>query len=243
MFKGDKVRIILSDVASKGIYEEIDMCFVGGGATVLAFSEVGKESLVYAFIPRLVFLDGSEGEDTAKDTLVVAYEHAPNNPYLPRIEFLESCYVSGPELNKTCKIYKMPHYRDLRQSDHRAWVDMKILHKLRADGMRMVYDRYRAETNGSPSMTFLGNEAAKMTVELAKEKLIKKNPALVEALEHLYHGIIEQGRPGLTFEFNRRNVGVDRAGNLVMRDPVYDSDITVRIKKDRKKREENGNSD
>lgn len=237
MYKGDKASLRVGSSR-----DEIPMTFVGGGATVLAFSEVGKENLVYLFVPNILFLDASDAEDTAKDVLVEAYTHAPNNPYLPRIEYLTYCFVGGPELGKYCKIYKMPYYRDIKQSDKKAWLDMKVLHKLRADGMRIAYDKYRKEVGKSPSMTFLGNEAAGFTVELAKEKYSKKNPALVESLESLYRGIVSMGRMGLTFEFNRRNVGVDRAGNLVLRDPVYDSEITTTIKRDRRAREENADN-
>jgi hypothetical protein len=230
MFKGDMVTIKVGDSA-------VPMTFVGGGATVLAFSEIGKENLVYVFVPDIEFLNGDKTVDLAKDVLASAFESDPANPYLPRVEALSFTYVAGPELDKFCNIYKMPFYRDIRQSDKKAWVEMKILHKLRADGMRQVYKEYEDETGNSPSMTFLGNAAAKRTCELAKVKLSKKNPALFGALERLSWATCGMGRPGLTFEFNKRNVGVDRAGNLVLRDPIYDADITVKIKRDRREKE------
>jgi len=230
MYKGDKATLTVGN-------ETIPMVFVGGGATVLAFSEVGHENLVYVFVPELVFMDGERAEDFAKDVLVEAYQSDPANPYLPRVEYLRTAFVDGPELGKVCKIFKMPHYRDLRMSDRKALVDMKILHKLRADGMRQIYDDYKCLTGNSPSMTFLGNAAAERTRELAVEKYSKKNPAMVAAIVHLEQAIFNRGQAGLTFEFNKRNIGVDKAGNLVMRDPVYDSEITVKIKRDRRAKE------
>lgn len=231
MFKGDKFEIKVSNTT-------IPVVFVGGGATVLAVSEIGFEHLVYVLMPDLVFNDGYQTQDLAKDVLVDAYSGNPGNPYLPRIDFIMDTYVAGPELDKMCRIYKMPYYRDIRQSDKKAWLDMKRLHKYRADGMHQVYEEYTQDTGNDPSMTFLGNEAAKRCLALASQGL--KNKALLDALLRLYVALQSKHRPGLTFEFNKRNVGVDQAGNLVLRDPVYDSDITVRIKKDRK---QNANQD
>jgi hypothetical protein len=231
MLKGDRVTIRVGEY-------KVPMVYVGGGATVQAYSELGREDLVYSFIPEVIFMDGARATDMSKSALVDAHENDPANPYLPRVEAILPIYVEGPELNRLCDIYKMPFYRDVRQSDRKAWLDVKILHKLRADGMRQVYAEYEKETGSSPSLTFLGNAAAGRTVSLAKAKLKKKNPALVSALECLYESIIRYGRPGLTFEFNRRNIGVDRSGNLVLRDPVYDSEITTRLKKEKHSKEE-----
>jgi hypothetical protein len=178
MLKGDRATVTVAGI-------QVPMVFVGGGATVLALSEVGKENLVYVFVPEVTYLNGETETDFAKTVLAVAHEADPANPYLPKVEEMQKVHVDGPELNKICNIYKMPFYRDIRQSDKKAWLDMKILHKLRADGMRQVYAEYAEETGNSPSMVFLGNAAAKRTVELAKVKLSKKNPALAAALEHL----------------------------------------------------------
>lgn len=210
--------------------QKIPFVFVGGGGTTLAFSEEGFPSVVYLFVADLQFLDGSTDEDMSKDVLAEAYLSAPGNKYLPQIEFLKRTYVAGPELNKNCKIYKMPFYDDIEQSDAEAWLEMKVLHKLRSDGKVQVKSEYRESTGKSPSLSFLGNNAAARTLELAK---LKENKEMAQALEAMYKSIATKARPGMTFEFNKRNIGVDNDGRIVLRDPVYDSAITVKILKDR----------
>jgi len=225
METGDKVFLVANS-------EALSCYFVGGGATVLCFIPEGAIDTVYLFLADLSFNDGYRMIDTAKDVMVSAYNLSKENKYLPKIEFLNRAFVEGEELNKDCNVYKMKFYKDLSPSDKKAWIDMKILHKLRADGMREVLDDYRKKTGKPASLTFLGSEAAKRTVSLARTKL-KKNKEMVQALESLYAGICSQSDPSLTFEFNKRNVGVDEDGHLIMRDPVYSADITVRIKADR----------
>jgi len=230
MVEGDKISISI-----KGYTETFT--FIGGGATVLCFALPSEPGVVYLFVGDLLFNDGSTDEDKAKDAMVSAYSNGKLNPYLPKIKYVTKTYVQGEELNKSCKIYKMIYYRGLERSDKEAFVTMKVLHKLRADGMKDVYEDYRKKTGKVPSLTFLGNFAAKRTLTLAKQKL--KNKKLVQALALLYAGIIEQNKPGLTFEFNRQNVGVDTEGHLILRDPVYCAEISVKIKRDRRASEVN----
>lgn len=210
--------------------QKIPFVFVGGGGTTLAFSEEGFPSVVYLFVADLQFNDGSTDEDMSKDILAEAYFSAPGNKYLPQIEFLKRTYVAGPELNKDCKIYKMPFYDDISESNSEAWVEMKTLHKLRSDGKVQVKNEYREAEGKTPSLSFLGNKAAERTVELAKTK---ENKEMAQALEAMYKALATKGRPGITFEFNKRNIGIDKDGRIVLRDPVYDSAITVKILRDR----------
>ncbi len=223
MVKGQKVTLAIGS-------RFVDMVWVGGGATTMAYHEDGFKNTVYLIVADLAFKDGSTDIDTAKDVLVDAYNRAPRNRYLPKIEYLGRTYVSGPELDKNCKVYKMPFYRDLKMSEKALWVEVKKLHMARAKSMKYEYDAHRKATGERPSMTFLGNKAAKSAGIMAKKA---NNSELMEALACLYWAVEKNGREDLTFEFQKSNLGVDSRGHLVLRDPVYCSKISVAIKNDR----------
>jgi len=202
---------------------------LGAGQSVFAFTRQ-DDQYVWLVVPEHKFKDGTVAEDMSKDVLVEAYKKAPDNPYLPAIEYVGADIVFGhPELDgRYSKIYKMKYYRDLTREDDSQWMEMKRLHKVRAEGKNYVYDIYTS-MGQEPSMTFLGNKAARFALIVAK----KLDPKLQEAMKLLYDALILMGKDGLTFEFNLRNVALDENNHLVLRDPVYDSDITVRIKRDR----------
>lgn len=223
MIKGQKVKLEIEGVFKSYI-------FIGAGATAYAFRHPDKEGQVIVFIPDLKFKDGSSLEDTTKDTLAKAYKQNKANPYLPKIEYIGRLFVDGPELNRFCKIYIVPFYRDIKKSDKAAWIETKKLHKIRDDSMHQIRDAYEVATGKEPSLTFLGNKAAKRACSLGKEKL---NILLWSALKSIYDNI-NTNCLGVTFEFNKKNVGIDDSGHLILRDPVYDSEITVHIKEDRK---------
>ncbi len=234
MEEGDKLIIEVGN-------QSTPVVFIGGGGTTLAFSEEGLPSIVYLFVADLRFNDGSEDEDFSKDVLAEAYSKAPNNPYLPEIAFIKRAFVNGQELNKSCKIYRMPFYRDIEESDVKAWLEMKSLHKIRSDGKIESKKKYHQETGEKPSLVFLGNEAVKKSVEFAQHRLVN-NPELVEALEVLGESLVNKNRKGLTFEFNKRNMSVGEEGHLVLRDCVYDAEITVKILRDRQENGEKNDS-
>ena len=224
MIKGDLVTLDFFGVQTK-------LIFLGAGQSVFAFQN--DPEIVYLIVPEHRFKNGEVLDDLSKDVLVDAYIASKGNPYLPEISYLGADLVNGhPELdNRYSKIYKMKYYRDLTPADKALWLEMKQLHKVRADGKNAVYEAYEKKTKNNPSLTFLGNEAAKISVLLNNKHL---SITLKAALMHLYEALASKNRDGLTFEFNLRNVGVDETGHLILRDPVYDSDITVRLKNDRK---------
>lgn len=125
----------------------------------------------------------------------------------------------------------MLYYRDLEESDMELLPEVFILQKLRSDGKIAVKDQYRRATGKKPSLSFLGKGAVKASVAMAKLKY--GNAKFVEALEALKDSLDHKENPGLTFEFNRRNLGVSEEGHLILRDCVYDSKITVDILADR----------
>lgn len=223
MIKGQKVILGIHG----GLTERYK--FIGAGATAYAFTKLDDGNIVYVFIPDITFKDNSSFEDTTKDTLVSAHDKNKLNPYLPEIQYIGRMFVDGPELGRMCKIYKMPFYRDIKKSDKFAWVEMKRLHKVRDDTMHQMYDIFKMTTGKKGSLTFLGNKAAKLACVVGKGKL---NVMLWSALKSIYDNI-KQGHLGVTFEFNRKNLGIDINGHLILRDPVYDAEITVAIKNER----------
>lgn len=226
----------IGDKVSLGFFDDhYDFTFIGAGQSVFAFTRPeDATNEVWLVVPEHRFKDGSVFEDVSKDILVEAHKAAPDNPYLPSIDFCGADVVFGhPELDGVyAKIYRMKYYRDLIREDNEQWIQMKWLHRVRSVGKNIAYDAHKAVGGQDPSLSFLGNEAVKLSLESYGDKLDK---TLVEALTHLHNSIISRNNPGLTCEFNLRNMGVDENGHLVLRDSVYDSSLTVRIKEDRAK--------
>jgi hypothetical protein len=224
MIKGQKVKLEFRGNKSPFI-------FIGGGATTLAFSPIDDRKKVILIIPDIKFKDGTSLEDTTRDSLVKAYAYNKVNPYLPTIRYMGREFVGGPELNTFCKVYEMPFYRGIRRSDKTQWLELKLLQKVRDDSYHMVHEDYWNKFKKKPSMTFLGNEAAKAALFLAKYKL---NLLMYLALRTLYM-FIDKKHLGITYEFNKSNVGIDEySGHLVLRDATYDAEITTKIKKERR---------
>jgi hypothetical protein len=224
MEKGDKVSLFFFE-------SHQDFIFLGAGQSVFAFTMSGDDKNVWLVVPEHRFESGEIVDDVSKDVLCDAYKSGQGNSYLPEIYYVGSDIVFGhPELNGVySKIYKMKYYRDMVREDKDQWMMMKQLHKVRSDGKNSVYEIQKALGGPEPSLTFLGNKAARISLSMSG----KLNKSLVEALGHLYDGMVSKNRDGLTFEFNLRNVGIDGDGHLVLRDPVYDSSITVKLRKER----------
>lgn len=194
--------------------------FLGEGSFAQCFLDMADGKNVFLVVP-----DSEFGVDQSKELLVEAYD---GNPYLPKI----SKWGTSNFLNKTCRIFLMPHYRDVTVDDP-AWIEMKKLHKVRDDALNETYEKNRKATGKRGSMTFLGNKMSALVVKKAKAK--KLNPQLVKALSGLYKEMVKHG-PGMAFEFNKNNIGCDDQGHLVLRDPVYDARMVVDIKKAMRKR-------
>ena len=210
--------------------------FIGAGATAYAYRIEGDLSQVYVFIPDIKFRDGASMEDTTKDTLAKAKLANPLNPYLPNVVKIGREFVTGHELNRMCKIYTMPFYRNIKKSEKKQWLEVKKLQKIRDDGMKEVFAVLKKKYKVKPSMTFIGVQAAMRSCLLAKEKV---NVLLYAALKTLYQ-YIDKSNPGVTFEFNKNNVGIDpRDGHLVLRDPLYDSAITSAVHKETRELKQN----
>jgi hypothetical protein len=211
-----------------------DLEFLGSGASVWAFTDKRSPEDVILIVPDFKY--GVVGEtyvDVAKDVLVKAFEIGKGNKYLPRIRHVGDDYVTGhPDLERYAKIYEMRYYRDIKRSDKEAWLEMKRLHKIRDVGMHDMYEIYENATEKPASMTFLGNKAAKRTVSLGKDKV---NKELHEALVILYESLSSFGKEGLTFEFNARNIGLDTDGQVILRDPVYDAQLSILVKQENRR--------
>jgi hypothetical protein len=227
MITGQQVK--LEFLGKEGRYK-----FIGAGATTYAYRGNNELSEVLLVVPDLKFKDGTSMEDTTKDTLCKAYAANKINPYLPQIRFVAHTFVAGPELNTACKIYVMPFYRGIKKNDKQQWLDAKRLQKVRDDSYHAIYKSYSKRTGKRPSMTFLGNESAYAACCVAKEKL---NVFMYSAMKTLFD-CIDKNHIGVTFEFNKRNLGIDGiTGHLVFRDPVYDSELTTKIKQERRDNE------
>jgi hypothetical protein len=194
--------------------------FIGEGSFAMAFLDLQDNDSVYLIVP-----DSEFGEDKAKNVLADAYF---DNPYLPKVEFFGYAQVLGKE----SRVFVMPYYQDISVKDP-AWIEVKKLHKIRDDCMHETTSMYKAKTGERGSLTFLGHDMNGRIVKRAKEK--KLNPDLVKALKALHETAKKTTSPGMSFEFNKDNVGVRKDGQLILRDPLYDAEMAVEIKDAMKK--------
>jgi hypothetical protein len=208
-----------------------DLVFIGYGQTAYAFVDTLDAEWVWLVVPEYRMASGESVSDCSKDVLCEARAMLPDNPYLPDIEYRGSDFVEGlPEVQGLyCRLYRMRHYGNLiRGQFSEAWADMKYLHSIRIKGKNSAYDEGARQGHAVQSLAFLGNEAARLTVYLSGGV----NFQLSDALKALYICIMRKSRPGLTFEFGLKDLGVDSRGHLILRDPVYDAEITSNRRKE-----------
>lgn len=126
-----------------------------------------------------------------------------NHVHVPTIEYVDThCEVT---------VWKMPFYQPLASKYTEAWAQAKELMRVTADANALIQQRNRKIHH-----TDLGYQMARYVCDTANIPEL-----LRDALEEMIEKAKNYGE-GVTFEFSRRNLGVDEQGRLILRDVLYD---------------------
>lgn len=120
-----------------------------------------------------------------------------DSTHVPKIEWVQS--------NGEIEVYKMPFYEPIKTSHKAAWADLRLLRKLWDEIPPVKGIAWNSDRNW---------ELVKRLRALSKE-------SLADAIEAIQNEIGNYGSE-CTFEFSRRNIGVDESGNIVLRDVCFD---------------------
>ena len=110
------------------------------------------------------------------------------------------------------EVYRSPFYATVRAADESAWMWFRRLEAARDAAWQKVMVR-RNEPWSRP--LYCGVDVMQETIEATEGGPIRR------ALEELRDASANYGS-SYTFEFAKRNLGVDTAGRLILRDVVFD---------------------
>jgi hypothetical protein len=139
---------------------------------------------------------------------VIAEWVCEENPHLPKIERLEDITIKG----KDYKIYTMPYYENISANHRLAWNILKALEA----AVEKVEPKYWF----SKPMACYGLYFNQDVIKEAKGKVPE---SVTDGLTILNDAASNYGS-GITFEFGKRNIGVDNHGNIVFRDIIFDAE-------------------
>lgn len=166
----------------------------------------GQFSTAYRSIddPNVVYLLTNED-----DNIREIYRHITNK-HIPQMELLEQNVYIG---RKYVNVWKMPYYKPIKKSDP-CWKQYKTLYDAWQEIYTPLISAYFYKKQYSD-----GFMAAEQFLQILEEKSIIDQD-LLYALERINVWSSCYGS-GYIFEFQKRNVGVDQDGNLVLRDVIF----------------------
>lgn len=166
----------------------------------------GDFSTAYRSIdnPNVVYLLTKED-----DHIREIYAHI-DHQNIPTFELIaQGVYIRGKYVN----IWKMPYYKPIKKSDP-CWEQYKTLYNAWQDIYIPLLSAYFYKKQYND-----GFMAAEQFLQILEDKRII-DQEMVCALEQLKTWSSCFGS-GYIFEFQKRNVGVDQDGNLILRDVVF----------------------
>ncbi len=184
--------------------EKIHVELIGKGR----FSEAWKNGANVYVITR----EREWGTDYSKEML---YRLDSDNPHIPKVEMI------GELSRCRSNVYKMPLYQALEAKHKEAWQQFKELAKLREQAWKEVFIDGR-EWNKLFNY-HLGIMMCQRFCDLVQTSVIVPE-TLKEALEELTNEISNYG-DSWVFEFAKRNLVVDKNGNLVLLDCLFDMEV------------------
>lgn len=159
--------------------------------------------------------------DPMKDAMaeIRRYEGQGDNPHIPLIERV------GYDDKTDANIYLMPLYDKLTAQHKQAWKDSKILQD--------VLDNSRAEVlRTTPIGRRLDYQKVGYTLIENLKSEARLSAGIVDALTEMFDwamNYVSGGEVGI--EFNKANLSVDKQGNLVLRDVLFDAELLERYRK------------
>ena len=177
--------------------------------------QIGKGTFSTAYLtseasPRVLIVTKEESLD--KEMLADAYESAPRNPHLPKVERFGS-------MTDGRTVWAMPLYKaPLRKADDpKGWAEYLALKTCKEASWRSNQTGY--DNNWTTYQCAVG---------------ARLRPAMLEALEILMSTAANYSNE-FTFEFSPRNLATDAKGNLVLLDMLFDRDVLRRLRAQRAK--------
>lgn len=177
--------------------KEIEATYLGKGRHATAYR---AGDTVYLF----VFDEGEHMKEA------LALFGPDDSPHVPKITTHEEQHARG----KYLKVYSMPFYRNITAKDADAW---KILKTLADAAERIIREKYMF--NEKPLHQW-GQYFMNDVIDATRGQI---PDSVTEALQSIADAGANYGM-GIAFEFGKRNIGVDDAGNIVFRDIIFDSE-------------------
>lgn len=182
---------------------------VDGKAFEAEYLGAGHHARAYRAGDTVYLFVHGEGE-CMKDAVA---EWCSDMPHVPVVKRHDETRVRGREY----RVYSMPYYRNVTAKDASAWAVLRTLSEA-AERIR------RAKYMGDRPLTTWGIYFAQDVIEDTRGKVPE---SVSEALTELMNAGSNYGS-GVTFEFGRRNIGVDAEGRIVFRDILFDAEKVYR---------------
>lgn len=177
--------------------EKFEAEFLGRGHYCTAYR---RGDVVYCFV--------TEGE-YMKDVIYEQFDHEKPTPHIPAIDRHAEQFTRG----KYLKVYSMPFYPNATAKDKDAW---PVLVTLRKAAERIFSEKYGWKAPLAVNGAYFNRDIIEATRGEVPE-------SVSEALQELADAAGNYGC-GVSFEFGRRNIGVDTQGRIVFRDILFDAE-------------------
>lgn len=175
--------------------DQLPVVKIGAGQFARVYATLGPRPVVYVIVP-------DERNDMAKDVMAQAWRRAPS-PHLPSIERV------GDTIDAA--VYRMPFYKTpLRAGDWpETWKGMRLLQScaLKARAASPMWSR--------------GWDDYSHKMDVTVDCVMRHDRRLGHALS-VIRDAADDISPDFEFEFSPRNLATDKAGILILLDPVYD---------------------
>jgi hypothetical protein len=178
-----------------------------GDGTELAVHYLGRGAHATAYQHGLTVYLLVDEDDNMKEALELFVPDG--TPHVPPVKRLGTVCKRG----KCRNVYTMPYYRTVTAKDKEAWAVVKLL-----ESTRLELHRTRFVATGK-CLSVYGIELMYEVIQATRTKVPE---SVTEALEALSYAGSNYGC-GVTFEFGRRNIGVDERGGVVFRDVLFDA--------------------
>lgn len=205
---------------------------------VLTLERLGKGMFHTCYVDRTkgevysVTIERESGSDFSKEILSNPQLGCggTDNPHLPKVEYLD-------ELDKGNRVYRMPLYFPLKAANRGAWAQFKALEAARRRAWNEVMEEQGLRGWGAkPKMRMVD---IGYLVNRRTEKLLMLEPSVPEPLQDAIHELTEAAGSygeGYCLEFSRKNCMIDKAGNLILLDCLFNLEAVEGIRNAQRKR-------
>jgi hypothetical protein len=176
--------------------KKLDAEFLGQGHYAKAY-RVGDD--VYLFVTECYMKEAIEGIE---------------GPHIPKVERHD---VVSSRSGEDTYVYKMPFFEPLTPKHAAAWAQFRELQRATEEAKEALAEEY-GQKGRSFRLIYDGYAVNDRLIDIAQVPA-----SLKTALRDMASNASNYGA-GVTFEFAKRNLGVDKSGNLILRDVLFDSE-------------------